>query len=167
MARDNNKPVDPTPEQLQVALEFAAIHGFRAAGRRLGVAHTTVMRWAEANPELWSDLRAGDREAQKKGFAQRLEDLAESYTAVEQDAIERAAKLLKSADAKETAALIKSMGSARTGAAASARAARGEDADKVEVDINFPALEQAMERVLGRAQPQPLLVDNEAVKELT
>lgn len=160
MAREH---INPTDEQIQTTLEFAAIHGIRAAARRVGVSHVTVLRWIERKPELWSELRAGDREAQKHGFAQRLEDLAEGYAAVEVDALERAEKLLKSSDAKETAALIKAMGGSRATASASARAARGEDADKLEIDINFGALEKAMERVLERPAPQPVLqVANEA-----
>jgi hypothetical protein len=154
--------INATREQKETALEFAAIHGFRAAGRQLGVTHKTVMRWAEQLPEFWSNLKAGDRETQKQGFAARLEDLAEGYSAAEVEALDRALKLIPTADAKELAGLIKAMGSSRGLAVVNSRALRGEDADRLDVTINFGQLENAMEAVLAQAQQPAIQVENEA-----
>lgn len=151
----------------RAALELAAAVGRRAAIRQLGISSSTFQRWTEELPELWSSLRAGDRDAQRLGFAQRLEDLAESYTAAEFEALERAEKLLPKANAKELAALMKAMGASRGLATVGARAARGEDAERHEITIDFPQIEAVMERLLGGAPEQPALtVPNEAVKEL-
>lgn len=151
-----------TEESKRAALELGAAVGRNAAIRQLGISKATFQRWTEEFPEFWSDLRAGDREAQKLGIAQRLEDLAEQYTSLEFEALERAEKLIKTADPKELAALIKAMGSSRGVATVGARGYRGEDAHTVDHNINFPALEAAANAILDRAESQPLLVANEA-----
>ena len=149
--------------QKKAALELGAAVGRNAAVRQLGIAKSTFQRWTEQYPEFWSDLRAGDREAQKHGFAQRLEDLADQYTAMEFAALERAEKLIRTADAKELAALVKAMGGSRGVATVGARGFRGEDHEVVDHNINFPQLERAVEAVLDRAGPPPALpVRNEA-----
>lgn len=153
----------PYPEEFQrAALELAAVVGIRAAGRQLHISKTSITRWVEDHAEYWSELRSGNVEAQKVGFAQRLEDLAENYTATEQDAIERAQELLADGDldAKELAALIKALGSSRGVATAGARAIRGEDRTAQEVNVNFPQLERAMEALLNGAAPPPLPTTN-------
>lgn len=112
-------------------------------------------------PEFWSDLRAGDRTVHKTRVAQNLEDLADQYSSLEFEALERAEKLLPHTDAKELAALMKAMGASRGVATVGARGYRGEDHDVTELTINFPALEAAAEAILNRA-PQPRLVENTA-----
>lgn len=153
-----------TVEEKKAALELAAAVGRRPAIRQLGISAASMQAWIEEFPELWSDLRSGDREVQKHGFADRLEDLADSYTAIEFQALERAEKLIKAADPKELAALIKAMGASRGVATVGARGYRGEDADKVDLNINFPALEAAAQAILDRAGPpgSPVLVENVA-----
>lgn len=143
-------------EEAKAALELGAALGRRAAIRQLGISSATFQKWTEQYPELWSDLRANDPKAQRHGFARRLEDLAESYTAVEFEALERAEKLIKGADAKEAAALIKALGSARMAATTGSRQVAG---DPVEHDhnINFPQLEAAIERLLEKAGAPPEL----------
>lgn len=153
-----------TEEEKLAALELGAALGRNAAVRQLNISKATFQRWTEEYPREWSDLRAGDREAQKLGIAQRLEDLAENYTAMEQAALERVETLLPRANAKEIAGLIKAMGASRGVASVGARAARGEDNPDREININFPAIEAAMERLLEQAAPAPALpVANEAV----
>lgn len=152
-----------TDDERRAALEMAAAHGRRAAIRHLGISTSTFQKWTERYPDLWSALRANDREAQKKRYAQNLEDLADSYAATEFEAIERAERLIKTADAKETAALIKAMGSSRGAAAVTAQRARGELVEHHEHHIDFPQIEAAMERLLESSAPQlPLPVENEA-----
>lgn len=146
-----------TDDEKRAALELGAAVGRRAAIRQLGISPHSFQNWTEEFPELWSDLRAGDREAQKHGFAQRLEDLAEQYSVLEFEALQRAERLIKTADPKELAALIKAMGASRGVAAMGARSLRGEDAEHVEVDINFPQLEKAAEAILARAGTPPAL----------
>lgn len=153
------------PEEKKAALEYAAVHGIRAAGRAFDVSHTTILSWEDEFPELWSELRAGTEEAHKIGFARRLEDLAEGYAGVERAALERAEHLIPGANAKELAALVKAMGSARGVATTGARTVRGDPDNVTEVQINFPQLEKAMERLLDQAEP-PLQLPNEAVKEV-
>ena len=153
-----NKPQKRyTVEEKHAALELAAAVGRRAAIRQLGISPHSLQNWIEDYPELWSDLRAGDREAQKHGFAQRLEDLAEQYSVLEFEALQRAERLIKTADPKELAALIKAMGASRGVAAVGARSLRGEDAEHVEIDINFPQIEKAAEAILATVGPPPAL----------
>lgn len=165
MPRARVVPKRYTEESKLAALELAAAVGRNAAVRKLGISKATFQRWTEEYPERWSDLRAGDREAQKLGIAQRLEDLAEQYSSLEFEALERAEKLIKTADPKELAALMKAMGSSRGVATAGARGYRGEDTQRIDLDINFPALEAAAARILERAQP-PELVENLADAEV-
>ena len=145
-----------TESERHAALELAATAGRRAASRQLGVSTATIQKWIEKYPALWSDLRAANPDVQKRGFARRLEDLAEDYLVNEHDAIARAAKLLPEADAKETAALMKAMGSARMAATTGSRQVLPE-AEIHEHNINFPALEAAIERLLDSATPQQTL----------
>lgn len=149
-------------EEKKKALELGAAVGRNAAVRKLGISKASFQRWTEEFPEFWSDLRS-DRPAQKSRVAQNLEDLADSYTSMEFEALERAEKLIKTADPKELAALIKAMGASRGVATVGARGYRGEDAQVIEHTIDFPALEKAAAAILGRAEPQPaLVVENEA-----
>lgn len=157
-----------TDDEQRAALELGAAVGRRAAVRQLGIAAGTFQAWTEKWPELWSDLRAGDRKVQKTRVAQNLEDLADQYSSLEFEALERAEKLIPTADAREISMLIKSMGASRGVAAAGSRAERGEDHEVIEHQINFPALEQAAEAILSRGVTQPALqVPNEAVDEVS
>jgi hypothetical protein len=166
MPRPKVEPKRYDEAEHKAALELGAAVGRNAAVRQLGISKATFQSWTEKYPEYWSSLRAGDREAQKLGFAGRLEDLAEQYTSLEFDALERAEKLIKTADPKELAALIKAMGSSRGVATVGARGLRGEDAQHIEVTHDFPLLEQAAAAILERANPQPaLVVENEAEAE--
>lgn len=144
------------------ALELMATIGWNKAARHLGISKSTLHSWTLKHPELWSDLRAGDRSVQKRRIAQNLEDLADSYSALEFEALDRAEKLIKTADPKELAALIKAFGSSRGVATVGARGYRGEDAQQVEHTIDFPALEAAANAILERANAdsRPLLVEN-------
>ena len=153
-----------TEEQKKAALELSVTVGLAEAGRQFDVDRTTMWRWTKQFPEFYSDVTAGKREAQKLGIATQLEALAESYAEVEFQAIERAEKLIKTADAKEAAALIKAMGSSRGVAAVNARQTRGEDVERIEHNINFPALEAAAALMLERAEQraEPILVENVA-----
>ena len=154
---------DYTDDEKKAALELGAAVGRNAAVRKLGISKASFQAWTEQFPEYWSDLRSGDREAQKHGFAQSLEDLAAQYTALEFQALERAEKLIKTADPKELAAMMKAMGASRGVATVGARGYRGEDTQHVEHDINFPALEAAAAAILERAEErQPILVENVA-----
>lgn len=152
-----------TDDEKKAALELAAAMGRRAAIRELGISSSAFQRWTEQFPEFWSDLRAGDPEVQKRRFAQRLEDLAERYLGAEHDLLERVEdKLIPKADPKEAAALIKALGSSRMAATTGSRQIVPE-VERVEHNINFPALEQAMNAVLERANEQPaLVVENES-----
>lgn len=150
-------------EDRHAALELAATVGISPAARQLEISRRTIYRWIEMYPQLWSDLRAGDPEAHKRGFAVRLEDLAARYAEAEHLALDRAEEVLAGASAKEIAAIIKAMGSSRQAATLGARTVMGEDRADVDVTINFPQIEQAMERLLGAAGPAPALpVSNEA-----
>lgn len=166
MGRPRVAPRRYEESEKRAALELGAAVGRNAATRKLQISKSTFQKWTEEFPELWSDLRRGDREAQKLGIAGRLEDLAEQYSALEFEALERAEKLIKTADPKELAGLIKAMGSSRGVAAVGARALRGEDTQHVQHDINFPMLEAAAAAILERASvPQPaLVVTNEAAE---
>lgn len=147
-----------TIDQKKAALELGAAMGRSAAVRQLSISKATFQAWTEEFPEYWTALREGDLEAQRLGFAKRLEDLADAYSALELAALERAEKLIPTADAKEVAGLIKAMGSSRGVASVQARAQRGDPSDIQEVRVNFPAIEAAIERVLERAEPVPALV---------
>lgn len=150
-------------EDRHAALELAATVGIAPAARQLGVPRRTIYRWVDMYPQLWSDLRAGDPEAHKRGFAVKLEDLAARYAEAEHMALDRAEQILQGANAKEIAAIMKAMGSSRQAATLGARTVMGDDHADVDVNINFPQIEQAMERLLGAAGPPPaLLVANEA-----
>lgn len=151
-------------EEQKAALELAAAVGISPAAAQLDVTRRTLYKWIEKWPTLWSDLRAGDPTAQRRGVAMRLEDLAERYRDNEHDLL----SLVESGhivpkDAKELAGLLKAMGSSRQTATLGARSASGEP-DHVEHTLNFPALEQAMERLLGAA-PTPQLPDAEGSAE--
>lgn len=149
----------------KAALELAAAVGVRPAARHLDVHPSTIYKWIELYPRLWSDLRAGDPKAAKHRIAQNLEDLAQRYADAESDLLERVEdELIKNADPKEAAALLKAMGSSRQAAVAGARTISGEP-EVHEHNINFPELEAAMERLLsgGTSAPAlPLKVENEA-----
>lgn len=148
--------------EVKAALELAAAVGRNAAVRQLGISKSGFQAWTERYPQYWSDLQSGDRQAQKRRIAGNLEDLADQYTALEFEALERAEKLIKTADAKELAGLIKAMGASRGLATVGARATRGEDVEHVEHTHNFPLLEQAAAAILERAKPPALEVRNEA-----
>lgn len=144
-------------------MELAVAIGRRAAVRQLGISNHTFQKWTVKYPQEWSDLRAGDPDAQKNGFSKSLEELAHEYLAAEHDLLDKIADGENAPkDAKEAAALIKAMGSSRQAATVGSRTVVGA-ADLVEHTINFPALEQAMERLLDSAPSAPALeVRNEA-----
>lgn len=150
-----------TDDDARAALELGARIGIRRAVAELGIAKSTFHAFTKRLPEVWSDLRSQHRQAYRESTAGALEDLAEGYMEAEAAAVERAATLLPQADAKEAAALIKAMGSSRGVAIGNARSLRGEADATSELNINFPALEQAMARILEAPAP-PLPVLNEA-----
>lgn len=129
----------------RAALDLAAEIGVRPACRELDIAATEFYRWVKAMPEYWSDLQ--------RARAPRLDDLVDRYAAAEDKAIDQAELLIASADAKETAALIKAMGAARGLAHVGARQTRGEADTTHDLNINFPQIEAAAEAVLQRAKP--------------
>lgn len=156
-------------EERHAALELAASVGVKPAAEQLGVPRGTIYRWINFYPQLWSDLRAGDPEVQRKGIARRLDDLAERYTDTEHEILDKIETMLASGatlDAKSLAALVKSVGSSRHGATVGARAVLGEP-DRVEHTINFPQIEQAMERLLEQGRAPALPVPNEAEEPWT
>lgn len=148
-----------TLDEQRAALELTARIGITAAAEELGLARTTIARFKRWNPELWSELLATPdaHPERRRRSAENLEDLAEAYTQREFEAIKRAEKLIKTADGKELAALMRAMGASRGLATAGARAYRGEDVQTVEHNINFAALEQAAEAILARAPRPPEL----------
>lgn len=152
-----------TREEALAAMELAVAIGRRAAVRQLGISNGTFQRWTVKYPQEWSDLRAGDPDAQKKGFSKSLEELAQEYIAAEHDILDEISDgQFKPKDAKEAAALLKAMGSSRQTATVGARGAMNEP-ELHEHNINFPQIEQAMERLLASAAPAPALqVPNEA-----
>lgn len=157
-------------DEKRAALELGATVGRNAACRQLGISKSLFQKWTEQFPELWSSLRSGDRTVHRTRVAQNLEDLAEQYAAVELDALERAEKLVPRANARELAALMKAMGSSRGVATVGARGYRGEDADRLEIDINFGSLEAAAQAILEsvseqRALPTPNLAEATDVVE--
>lgn len=153
MARKGEPGENSIPEdQRHAALELAATVGPAAAARHLGISRQSIYRWAELYPQLWSDLRAGDPKAHRRGVAARLEDLTDRYAAAEHDLLLRVEEvLIEQAGPKEAAALIKALGSSRMAATAGMRVLTGEADQVVEHNINFPALEAAMERLLEGA----------------
>lgn len=152
-------------EERLAALELSVAIGPQAAADNLKIARANIYRWRSMYPQEYSDLLAGDESSQKKGYAKRLDALADAYTEAEFDALQRAEDLISHADPKELAALIKAMGSSRQAAIGGARTVLGES-ETVEHNINFPQLEQAMKLMLERAEA-PLQVPNEAIQELT
>ena len=148
----------------KAALELAATVGVKPAAEHLGVARASIYRWIDMYPRYWSDLKAGDREAQRRNIAGQLENLADRYAAAEHDALDRAEELLPHTDAKGTAALIRAFAGGRGVAAAGARSMRDEDRERTEVTINVPQLERAMQALLNQAdRPEPpVLVENVA-----
>lgn len=151
-------------EEQKAALELAAAVGVGPAAAQLDVTRRTLYNWMNKWPKLWSDLRAEDPTAQRRGTAMRLEDLAERYRDNEHELLELVEKgHIVPKDAKELAALLKAMGSSRQTATLGARSASGEP-DQVEHTLNFPALEAAMERLLGAA-PTPALAPADAEAE--
>lgn len=152
-------------DEQRSALRLAARVGMNAASRELGIARATIARFKTYQPEYWSDLAAGQDVAPKRRQrqAEDLEDLADAYTEREFEALQRAEKLIKTADGKELAALMRAMGASRGLATAGARGHRGEDTQHVEHNINFAQLEQAAQAILARATPAPpILVENHA-----
>lgn len=155
-----------TESEKQAALELGGAMGRRAAVRALGISPSLFQRWTEEYPELWSDLRSGNPEVQKRKFATRLEDLADRYLGAEHQLLDRVEdNLIKTTDPKEAAALLKAMGSSRMAAVAGSRQVVPEH-EVVEHNINFPQLEQAMERLLQGAPSQAQLVEAEAIEEV-
>lgn len=145
-----------TDAEKRAALELAAAIGTKPAARRLGITPHSIRNWREQFPEMWSDLRS-DAPKRKTRAAENLEDLEEGYSALEFEAMDRAEKLIKTADAKELAALIKAMGSSRGLASVGARSYRGDDVQRIEHTIDFPALEAAAQAILRRAEDRPAL----------
>lgn len=155
------------PEEKEQALRLAARIGTSAAARELGTYPKTIRRFREQMPEFWSDLVANGEvaPARRQRQAESLEDLADAYVEREFAALERAEKLIPTADAKGLAALMRGMGGARGLATAGARAHRGEDAQVVEHNVNFEALERAAEAILASAPrtalPTPNLAEDD------
>jgi transposase-like protein len=147
-------------EDKKAALRLAATIGLRPACRELDIAKSLLAKWQQQYPELWSDLRAGRADQFRENFTQRLEELAVDYADTEQRLVDRALKILDEADARETATLIKAIGSSRQGATITARQARGEPDKTLQLNIDFPMLEAAMERILNQGHQPALPVPN-------
>lgn len=142
------------------AVELAAVHGITSTAEKLGLELKTLESWCyRSHRKQYAEFREGKMSEWRSSFAAGMEDLAEKYGEAETLAVEQALKLLRSGDvdAKEIAALVKSMGSSRATAASTAHRARGDADSKSELEINFPALEQAMEALLGRKGPTPVI----------
>lgn len=148
-------------DEKKAALELAIAIGRREAVRQLNISPSAFQRWTQQFPQFWSDLKAGDPEQQRKGFAKSLEDLAAEGMSVEHEALWRAHDQLKTSDPKETAAILKAAAASRQTAIIGAKQVLGEP-DVVEHNINFPAIEAAMERLLEGHEPPALQVANEA-----
>lgn len=146
----------------EAALRLTAKIGITAAARELGLDRTTISRFRHQMPAFWSTLVSDSDVApnRRRRIAEDLEDLSDAYTEREFEALTRAEKLIKTADAKELAAMMRAMGSSRHTASHGARAYRGEDVQVVEHNINFAALEQAAQAILERATPKTLVVEN-------
>lgn len=159
MAQGIARYSDPEKE---VALRLAARLGITAAARELGLSRKTIARFRDQMPEFWSDQMAAPdaAPARRTRSAESLEELADAYIEREFEATERAEKLIKTANGKELAALMRAMGASRGLATAGARAYRGEDVQHVEHNINFVALEKAAQAILDRSPSPPILVEN-------
>lgn len=144
----------PTTREEEIrAVELAAVHGAKATADKLGIKPKTLENWCYRKyRKQYAEFREGKMSEWRSAFAANMEDLAEQYGEAEKLAVEEALKLLRSGDvdAKEIAALVKSMGSSRATAASTAHRARGEHDHKDVLEINFPQLEQALE--LARQQ---------------
>lgn len=149
-----------TDDEKKAALQLAAKIGNAPAARQLTIGRESLRRWREEFPEFWSGLLvASDAPQRRQRAAENLEDLSDAYTEREFEALQRAEKLIKTADGKELAALMRAMGASRGLATAHARGYRGEDAQVIEHNINFEALERAAQAILARApSPPPILV---------
>lgn len=154
-------------DEKRSTLRLASQLGVAAAGRELGLDGKTIRRFRDQMPQYWSELQAGAdvAPARRTRSAESLEDLADAYTEREFEALSRAEKLIKTADPKELAALMRAMGASRGLATAGARGYRGEDSQVIEHNINFEALERAAMAILDRAPSQPILVENLAERE--
>lgn len=156
-------------EEKRAALRLVVKIGITAASRELGLHRRTVSRFKDQLPEYWAELTGPDyvAPARRQRTAESLEDLSDAYTEREFEALQRAEKLIKTSDPKELAALIRAMGSSRHAATHGARAYRGEDAQVVEHNINFAALEMAAQAILERAPQRelPIQVENLADAE--
>jgi hypothetical protein len=158
MAKEDKAIALYSEAEKKAALTLAAQIGTAPAARELGTYPMTIRRWRAQMPEFWSDLQSSEIGPQRRvRSAESLEDLAEAYTDREFEALQRAEKLIKTADGKELAALMRAMGSSRHAATHGARAYRGEDVQTVEHNINFEALERAAMAILERGTPQPAL----------
>lgn len=164
MSKSPAQHLPTTAEEEIRAVELAAVHGVKATAEHLGIGLKTLEGWCyRKHRKQYSEFREGKISEWRAGFAAKMEDLAEQYGDAERVAAELALKQLQSGDldAKELAALIKSMGSSRTAAAATGSKARGEPDHKDILEINFPQLEQAMEAMLeGAAARRALPVPN-------
>lgn len=154
-------------DEKRTALTLASRIGLSAAARELGIYNKTIRRFRDQMPEFWSELQASPdaAPARRMRSAENLEVLADAYIEREFEALERAEKLIPTADAKGLAALMRGMGGARGMAVQGTRGYRGEDVQTVEHNINFEALERAAEAILARAPAPPILVDNLAEEE--
>lgn len=163
--RSTEKTVTPTGKRYSEdfklkALALMGARGRNAAARELGVSKATLQTWTEKYPVEWSEaIRGRDGGDIQKELAAQFEELIEGYTEAEQKALGRALETLDDPDldARDIAALIKAMGSSRGVAAVNARQARGEPDKSVDVNINFPQLEQAAEAILAQAPQRPAL----------
>ena len=145
-------------DERHAALELAAVVGVTAAAAQLNVNRASIYRWINQYPQLWSDLRAGDPAAHKRGIAVRLEDLADRYAGAEHAILDDVeAGKISPRDAKEAAAMLKAFGSSRQAAVAGARQITGEP-EQHEHHIDFPQIEAAMEALLNSARPEPALL---------
>jgi transposase len=151
-----------TETERQAALELAANTSIKAAAEHLGISRKTIYAWIDKYPKLWSELQADPKHGKRK-IAERLEVLADRYTAAEHDLLDQIeVGTIQAKDAKEAAALLKAFGSSRQAAVAGSRTISGEP-ETVQHNINFPQLEQAMQAILAQAPPPPPLpVPNEA-----
>lgn len=155
-------------DEKKAALRLAAKIGITAAAREMGLHRRTVSRFRDQLPDYWATLISPSDVApqRRQRTAESLEDLADAYTEREFEALSRAEKLIKTADPKELAALMRAMGSSRHAATHGARAYRGEDVQVIEHNINFEALERAAQAILERAPSPPILVvENLAERE--
>jgi transposase-like protein len=149
VTRVDKRPRVFSEEDKLAALQLGAEIGVSVACRELGISRRSFYKFVHDLPVKWSELQ--------KSRSARLDELADRYAAAENDAIDRAEQILPKADAKEVAALIKAMGSSRGAAAANARQGRGDPDKSVELNVNFPQLEAAAEKILALAPPPPAI----------